>query len=126
MNPKSPACLWLAANAIGMGLYLFFASALWVAPEDQGNPGGPGDAFVWLFTAFPVLLVFTVFNLVALFRIIKEYRRTKSLVPVLLWMVVCSVWLNVLFFDHIRGVRYIDSKYAEPGASADAPKAARL
>lgn len=126
MNPKNSAYLWLAVNVIGMGLYLFFASALWVAPEDQGNPGGPGDAFVWLFTVVPVLLVFTVANLLALFKVIKEYHRTRSLVPVLLWIVVCSVWINVLLFDHIKGVRYIDSKYAQPGTSADAPKAARL
>lgn len=124
MNPKSSAYLWLAVNVMGMGLYLFFAAALWVAPEDQGTPGGPGDAFAWLFTVVPVLLVFAVPNLVALSKVIKGYRRTRSLVPVLLWIVVCSVWLNVLLFDHIKAFRYIDSKYAQPGASTDAPKAA--
>ncbi len=125
MKQQRVVYIWLASNLVGMGAYLFLASVLWVRPEYQGTPGGPGDAFVWLLTIVPVLLLFATVNLAALVRVIIEYRRAKSLVPVLLWIIVCSVWLNVILLDHVKSVRYIDSKYAQPGAPMDTPTAVR-
>jgi hypothetical protein len=124
MTKRRLAYAWLAANLIGMRTYLFLASVLWVAPKDQGTPGGPGDAFVWFFTVVPVMFLFAVVNLIALYKAIKEYCQHKQLVPILLWVIVCSLWGNVLLFDHIKSIRFVNPQYAQQGAPADAPKAA--
>lgn len=125
MTKRSLTYAWLAANFVGMGIYLVLASVLWVAPEDQGTPGGPGDAFVWFLTIVPVTLLFAIVNLVALYRVVKEYRQGKQLIPILLWVIVCSFWGNVLLFDQLKSMRFVDSQYAQPDTPADAPKAAR-
>jgi hypothetical protein len=124
MTKRRLAYAWLAANLIGMGTYLFLASVLWVAPKDQGTPGGPGDAFVWFLTVVPVMLLFAVVNLIALYKAIKVYFQHKQLVPILLWIIVCSFWGNVLLFDHIKSMRFVDPQYAQQSAPADASKAA--
>jgi uncharacterized membrane protein YhdT len=122
MKQKRLAYIWLSMNLLGMALYLVVASTLWVRPEDQGMPGGPGDAFAWLCTVVPVLFIFVIINAIALFRVIAEYRRTRNIVPALLWIIVFSVWLNVLLFDHIKSVRYVDLKYAQHGAHQSVEK----
>lgn len=124
MKSRQLALAWLAINVLGMGGYLFFASSLWVKPEEQGTPGGPGDAFYWLFTLVPILVAFAVFNIAALVKVVIEYRRTHSLIPLLLWVIVLSVWFNVLVVDRIKGIRYIDSKYAQNVAPPDAANTA--
>jgi preprotein translocase subunit SecF len=75
-----------------------------------------------LCTVVPVLFIFVIINAIALFRVIAEYRRTRNIVPALLWIIVFSVWLNVLLFDHIKSVRYVDSKYAQHGAHQSVEK----
>jgi hypothetical protein len=109
-----------------MIVYLFLASSLWVHPGEQGLPGGPGDAIYWFVALVPIVALFAIVNLAALTKAIKELRRSNSLVPILLWSLVFSIWLNVLAFDHIKAFRYIDSKYAEPQSPANNPSRVKL
>jgi hypothetical protein len=48
--------LWVALNVAGAGLYLVVASGLWLRPGEEGLPGGPGDAFYFFFSVFPILV----------------------------------------------------------------------
>lgn len=102
-----------------MPVYLALASALWVTPSEQGQPGGPGDGFYWFMLLVPIVGLVTIINLVVLFRLLFQYRVNRSPVPLLLWLIVMLAWGNVLLFDHMKAVRYIDSKYAQQGTPAD-------
>jgi hypothetical protein len=100
---------WLIANAIGMIVYLFLASSLWVHPGEQGLPGGPGDAIYWFVALVPIVALFAIVNLAALTKVLIEFRRRNSRIPILLWSLVFSLWLNVLAYDYIKSFRYFDS-----------------
>jgi hypothetical protein len=71
--PRRRTCL-IIVNACGMVMYLYLASDLRVLPGEDGLPGGPGDAFYWLFFLVPVLVMFMMANLVVLAVI--AFRRS--------------------------------------------------
>ena len=53
---------FIATNALGLLLYLYFASWIWAPPSEKGLYGGPGDPIIWVVFAFPFLLGFAVLN----------------------------------------------------------------
>jgi hypothetical protein len=99
-------------NIGGMALYLYLASSLWVRPGEEGTPGGPGDAFYWLFILVPTLGAFLLIDLVALLAILFE-RRGKALTKALvIWGTIAALWAMALAFDHHKAFRIIDSQYS--------------
>ncbi len=104
--------LWVALNVVGMAAYLKLASALWVLPGEEGTPGGPGDAFYWLFLLVPVLAVFLLFNLVALFFVVRRSRASGSTVPLTVWLTVAALWVATVAFDYHKSFRVIDAQYS--------------
>ncbi|MDQ0586101.1 hypothetical protein [Variovorax paradoxus] len=104
--------LWLAANVLGMAVYLKLASALWVVPSEEGMPGGPGDAFYWLFFLVPVLAAFTLVNSMALFIVVSRFRRSGGRVALVVWLAVAVLWAGTVVIDHQRQVRYIDAEFS--------------
>lgn len=102
---------WLVLNAVGMAAYLALASNLWVVPGEEGMPGGPGDAFYWLFFVVPVLGLFLVVNTGALIAIVRRLSATKLRLALFVWLVVAGLWAATLTVDHYRAVRFIDAAY---------------
>ena len=102
---------WALANIAGVLAYLKLASALWVLPGEEGTPGGPGDAFYWLFLLVPVLAAFFLFNSAVLFVIARRIRaeRTKSSLAV--WFAVAGLWVSAVAYDHHKSYRVIDAQY---------------
>ena len=99
-------------NFAGMAFYLYLASDLWVYPGGKGDPGGPGDAFYWLFFLVPVLVAYSAINLVALAAIVHRIRSTKITRPLLIWFVIAALWVVTLIYDHHRAFRVVDEKYS--------------
>ena len=111
--------LWLALNLAGLIAYLWLASALWVRAGEEGEPGGPGDAFYWLFAVVPVLLVYVAFNLLALIAIVRRAATGWSAKPALfLWAVAVAAWVAAVAYDQHRSMRHIDAKYSWARPSA--------
>lgn len=106
------ATLWLVINFIGMVLYLYLASDLWVYPGGEGDPGGPSDAFYWFFLLVPILVAYLTLNFVALIAIVRRVRSTGSKRPLVLWFVIAVFWLATVIYDHHRAFRVIDEKYS--------------
>jgi len=103
--------LWVFVNVAGIATYLKLASALWVFPGEEGTPGGPGDAFYWLFYIVPLLIAFLILNSVALFFIVRRPQATGKKLALNLWRIVAVLWLATVAFDHHKSFRAIDSKY---------------
>jgi len=103
---------WIICNAVGMLLYLYLASTLWVRPGEDGLPGGPGDAFYWLLYLVPILLTFLLGNLAALTVIAFRRSGRHRVVAVAVWCVIASLWVGIAAVDHQRSVHYIDAQYA--------------
>jgi hypothetical protein len=104
--------LWPAINFAGMALYLYLASDLWVYPGKGGEPGGPGDAFYWLFILVPILVAYSAINLVALITIVRRIRSTKNTRPLVFWLVIAVFWVVTVIYDHHRAFRVVDEKYS--------------
>ena len=95
-----------------MGLYLYLASALWVYPGTEGEPGGPGDAFYWFFALLPILVIYLIVNSIALVAIVRRMRTTGKKTPLLIWLVVVLLWLSTVVYDHHRAFRVINAEYS--------------
>jgi len=103
--------LWVVLNITGAAAYLKLASALWVVPGEEGTPGGPGDAFYWLFLLVPILAAFAVFNSVALVFIVRRLQASGSKVALGIWLAVAALWVGTVALDHHKSFRTIDAKY---------------
>jgi len=104
--------VWAGFNVAGMAMYLWLASDLWVRPGEEGLPGGPGDAFYWFFVMLPILAGFLILEAATLLYIVIKVPRPVRRAVVILWLVVVGLWGATLAYDHHRGVRAIDAKYA--------------
>ena len=99
-------------NIAGMALYLWLASSLWVRPGEEGTPGGPGDAFYWLFVIVPILGAYFLIDLAALLVILFQRRGHALKKALILWGTVAALWGIVVAFDHHKGFRNIDPQYS--------------
>lgn len=109
---KQRRWLWVLVNLLGIALYLYLASSLWVQPGTEGEPGGPGDAFYWLICLLPFRVAFTIFNLwaaVALFR--RRRQRSESIYLTIILLVMVVLWLGVFRYDQSLSQRVIDPRY---------------
>lgn len=92
---------YLAANIVGACIFLLLASRSWVGPELANTPGASGgDAFVWFFTAVPILLLFVLFNIaVFVWAGIARHRQHQWPLSWLSWLSV-AIWLSAVFVDN--------------------------
>ena len=101
-----------------MGVYLWLAASLWVRPGEEGEPGGPGDAFYWLFLLVPILVSYLAINVVALVAIVRRLMLSgRGWSALALWLVAAALWAGTVAYDHHRSVRYIDAQYTSAGGS---------
>jgi hypothetical protein len=94
---KSLDITFMAANAVGIVLYLRLASRGWRIPQEHGVVPVAGEPFVWAL-ALPVLGVFFLADLVwggLLLRGGESKRR-------LWWLVTAAVWLLAIVIDFSR------------------------
>jgi hypothetical protein len=101
------AHIWMVLNFIGMATYLRLGSGLWTIPGDEGLPGGPGDAFYWVFLMIPVILAYLVFNLISLSAIIERVRHTGRLNALYIWLAIGVLWIVTFRYDNLRSFRVI-------------------
>jgi hypothetical protein len=88
----------LAANAIGVVVYLWGASYAWAIPEERaaGIDSVAGEPFVWAAAVFPVWAVFLALN-GAWVGVAVARRQRGTLIPLLL---VSAVWLVAVVVDY--------------------------
>ena len=106
--------LSIAGNAFGILLFVYLSS--WGgAPEGgAGALGGPGDPILWGLSVFPVLLVWSIFNLAWSVRIASSVLRKRD--PRALWIFALVLVLWYIAFDYDRSRQYSGSDV--PGGSA--------
>ena len=123
MTEKSPApadIYWLIANVVGIIAFLLLGSALWVSPSEEGTPGGPGDGFYFFFLLVPILLSFSVVNLIALIVATRRAIRLRTFIPVLLALSVLLAWAAAVSFDRYKSLRGSQSTaFLSPPSRAD-------
>lgn len=75
----------------------------------ENTPGGPGDAFFYLFVIGPLLLFFLVTNVVTLCRIILRSGAQRSSLG--LWILMVLLWIAAVLIDHSQAVHLISPDY---------------
>src|SRR3954467_9417699 len=79
---------WVVLNTVGIIAYLYLSSWTWVP---SGEPtGGPGDPFIWMFGAFPVMVACSVLNMIWIVRILVG--RGKRWKPTVVWLLFMVAW----------------------------------
>ena len=94
---KSLDITFMAANAVGIGLYLRLASRGWRIPQEHGMVPIAGEPFVWAL-ALPVLGVFFLADVVWGGLLLRggESKRRRW------WLVTAAVWLLAIAIDFSR------------------------
>jgi hypothetical protein len=103
---------WVAVNVAGICLYIYLASALWVLPGEEGQPGGPGDAFYWLFLLVPIVFLFLIGNAITLIFAMRGLKNGGNEIALTAWFAIGALWICALGYDQHRSFRVIDPPYA--------------
>ena len=91
---KSLDITFMAANAVGIVLYLRLASRGWRIPQEYGMVPVTGEPFVWVL-ALPELATFLLANIVW-GGLLLRYRESKR---ELWWLITGGVWLLTICVD---------------------------
>ena len=88
---------FMAANAVGIVLYLVLASRGWRTPQEHGLVPVTGEPFVWAM-AVPVLGVFLLADIVWGGLLLRDRESKRRL----WWLVTAAVWLLAIGLDFSR------------------------
>jgi hypothetical protein len=94
---KSLDIMFMAANAVGIVLYLVLASRGWRIPQEHGMVPVTGEPFVWVL-AVPVLGVFLLADIVW-GRLLLRDRESKRR---LWWLGTAAGWVFAIGIDFSR------------------------
>jgi hypothetical protein len=94
---KSLDITFMAANAVGIVLYLVLASRGWRIPQEHGMVPVTGEPFVWAL-AVPVLGVFLLADIVWGGLLLRDRQSKRRL----WWLVTAAVWLLAIGIDFSR------------------------
>lgn len=123
-TPRRIAFIFLIlANPLCLVLYLYYASWIWAAPEEQGLYGGPGDPIIWGLSALPWLAAGAFVNIVVIPIVATDLFRHKNVRLFLMWCTFVLVWISAIAYDSSRqynGSLVSEDRFA-PGASAHGP-----
>jgi hypothetical protein len=90
---KQPAKVWsmtlLIANVIGAAIYLLRSSPAWAIPEEKGLNSTTGEPFVWFIGILPVIVIFSLINIIWGSIIVKRHQWTGSR----FWLLSAAIWL---------------------------------
>jgi hypothetical protein len=94
---KSLDITFMAANAVGIVLYLVLASRGWRIPQEHGMVPVTGEPFVWVL-ALPVLGAFLLADIVWGGLLLRDRESKRRL----WWLVTAAVWLLAIGIDFSR------------------------
>jgi hypothetical protein len=94
---KSLDITFVAANAVGIALYLVLASRGWRIPQEHGMVPVTGEPFVWAL-ALPVLGVFLLADIVWGGLLLRDRVSKRRL----WWLVTAAMWLLAIVIDFSR------------------------
>lgn len=109
----------VVANLLATPLFLYFSSEVWAPHGEEGLWGGPGDAIVWTYLAFPWLAFGAFANIVVIPRIAAEFFYRRDLRSLFIWCACLLVFFSAWFYDGSRqfnGSLVSQDKFA-PGQS---------
>jgi hypothetical protein len=94
---KSLDITFMAANAIGIVVYLVLASRGWRIPQEHGMVPVTGEPFVWVL-AVPVFGIFLLADILWGSLLLRDRQSKRRL----WWLVTALVWLLAIGIDFSR------------------------
>jgi hypothetical protein len=90
----------LAANVLGIAIYLLGARHAWVIPEEKANGihATTGEPFVWALFVLPVWIVFLVINVAWGSMIVVRRRWLDGRI----WLIVFFIWIVAVVVDFMH------------------------
>jgi len=98
---------WVAANVVASALFLHFASWTWLEPNLRGEEvARGGDALVWMLSAFPILMVATLANILWLVMAARERRSSQTPWPIQATLLVVVIWVCAMTVNALRSAGF--------------------
>jgi hypothetical protein len=98
---------WVATNVIASAAFLHFASWTWLEPNLRHEEvARGGDAIIWILSAFPILAVATLSNLVWMLVAARERRKSEGPWPTPATIVVAIIWACALTVNWLRSAGF--------------------
>ena len=98
---------WVAANLVASAVFLHFASWTWLEPNLRSeNVARGADAVVWMFSAFPVLLIAALANLLWFILAGLEQRSSGAPWPIHATLLVTLIWACAMALNGLRFAGY--------------------
>jgi len=99
--------IWTLVNVVAAAAFLHFASWTWLEPNLRGEDvARGGDALVWMFSAFPILILAGLCNVVWIGLVELESRRSGMGRPLPCFVVIAGVWISALAVDQLRSAGF--------------------
>jgi len=99
--------IWTLANVVAAAAFMHFASWTWLEPNLRGEDvARGGDALVWMLSAFPILVLAALCNLVWVGVVEFQSRKTGIGRPISIFVIVAGVWISALAVDYLRSAGF--------------------
>lgn len=106
LQPRSLTA-WIAANLVASAVFLHFASWTWLEPNlRHEHVARDGDALIWMFSAFPVLLIAALANLLWFVLAGLERRNSGAPWPIHATSLVTLIWACAIGLNGLRFAGY--------------------
>jgi hypothetical protein len=93
--------IWVAANLIGLAVFLHIAAQTWIEPELANEAGASGGEFiVWGMSALPILILFFLAHFAMSFVAHHQRKRSGSWRGEIFVVVTFLCWISAFYFDN--------------------------
>jgi hypothetical protein len=92
----------VVANLSAIPLFLYFSSRIWAPRGQEGLWGGPGDAIIWTYLAFPWLAFGAFANIIVIHRVAVEIFYNKDFRLLFIWCTCPLVFFSAWVYDGSR------------------------
>jgi hypothetical protein len=99
--------LWTIINVVAAAAFMHFASWTWLEPNLRGEDvARGGDAVVFMLSAFPILAIAGICNLVWISLVEVAHRKTAVSRPWPAIIVIATLWISALTVNRLRSAGF--------------------
>jgi hypothetical protein len=99
--------VWVSAEVVASAVFLHLASWRWLEQNLRGREvARSGDALVWTSSAFPILVVATLANLLWRVLMARERRKSETPWPISATFLVAFIWACAMTMNGPRSAGF--------------------
>jgi hypothetical protein len=92
----------VAANLLGIPLFLYLSSQFWTPPGENGPWSAPRDESLWGYLALPLLVTGAFTNIVVIPRVMTEFFYRRDFGLLFIWCACLFLFFLAYVYDGSR------------------------